>query len=150
MSSLNLKLGKTCHGWKRKKNLLTHSCQKSITWTLLWECPTCLWTVLLTHGVLHDVFLGCRDVLWCTPSLVYSLTKTSEMVRLQWSESCMHWTICKWDPLVTHSASNWQAVSNGLYFLWFIQNNLMHLNILDWWKIYVCVHMHIFICSMHQ
>lgn len=74
--------------------------------------PSCLWTVWLpTWCILQDAFLRCPDGLWCSLTLAYSFTETSEMVRPQRSESPVCCPAGKLDPLVTHSANNWQIVS---------------------------------------
>lgn len=87
--------------------------------------PFCLWTVWLpTWCILQDAFLGCLDRLWCSPTLVYSFTKTSEMVRPQWSGSPVCCPAGKLDPLVTHSANNWQTVSSVKYqWRWIIKSS---------------------------
>lgn len=78
--------------------------------------PSCLWTVWLpTWCILQDAFLRCPDGLWCSPTLAYSFTETSEMVRPQRSESPVCCPAGKLDPLVTHSANNWQIVSRVVY-----------------------------------
>lgn len=115
MSSLNLKLGKTCHGWKReKKNLLTHRCQKSTMRTLLWECPLVSGQYgYLCDGFYRMHFLDARmncDVLWD--------------VRPQWSESPMCCPAGKLDPLGTHAANDWQIVSSVAYqWCWIIKSS---------------------------
>lgn len=116
MSSLNLKWGKTFHGWKRKRKsfvdtqMLEFSNMDSVAGVSLTSLDH-----MVTDRVLHGVLLGCRECTVTHSKFIGFTNKTSEMIRLQWPKSFMHCIICKLDLLVIYSANNQQIVSSAVY-----------------------------------
>lgn len=119
MSSLNLKLGKTCHGWKRKK-ICWHTDARNQ------QHGHCCGSALLSLDDMVTYVMYSTGCISRMPgwTLAYSFTKTSEMLRPQWSGSPVCCPAGKLDPLVTHSANNWQTVSSVKYqWRWIIKSS---------------------------
>lgn len=124
MSSLNLKLGKTCHGWKRK--------------TICWHTDArnqqhghCCGSALLSLDGMVTYVMYSTGCISRMPGWTVMLSNFSGFVhrnlwdvRPQWSGSPVCCPTGKLDPLVTHSVNNWQTVSSVVYqWQWIIKSS---------------------------
>lgn len=110
MSSLNLKLGKTCHGWKRKKKICWHTDARNQ------QCGHCCGSVLLSPDSMVTYVM---DSTGCISRMPGWTAMFSEM-----SDPSGQRVLCALGPLGTHAANDWQIVSSVAYqWCWIIKSS---------------------------